>query len=171
MAPVSDQARTAAPQPIAVCRRYDDLRRAIVAFCADNGITRQELDARAALADGHSAKLLAPRTVRRAIRRFGNVSFGRVLEALGLEIVLQVRPDAAEAVAREKLSNRASDNASEQKTAPQDWRRNRGSAWGRRMAARRALSQTAEQRRASARKAAQARWGRRQSTTAPGTSK
>ena len=55
---------------LAVCRTYEELRDAIAAYCAQYTITRQELDHRAGLADGHSAKLLAPATVK----RFGSTS-------------------------------------------------------------------------------------------------
>jgi hypothetical protein len=141
----------------AVCRTYDDLRRAVAAICSEQGITRQQLDAEAGLADGHSAKLLSPRAMR-AVKRFGFVSLGRILDALELEIVLRRRADA---VSRDLPENHTHENTSEQKPAKQDWRRNRGSAWGKRMAAIRALSMTAEQRSASARKAIRARWNKR----------
>jgi hypothetical protein len=141
----------ALPRQIAVCRSFEELRNAIAAFCEQQRVTRRDLDRRAGLAEGHSGKLLSPR----ARKKFGSVSFRWVLAALDLEIVVQRRPDAA-ATAIEQ--NHADVNASERKPAPNDWRRNRGSAWGKRMAARRALTMTAEQRSASARKAAQARW-------------
>jgi hypothetical protein len=162
---VSGGAKTAAPRPLAVCRSYDDLRRAIAAFCADQGITRQDLDADAGLTDGHAGKLLAPRTLRRAIKRFGDVSFGRVLDALDLEIVLQVRADAAE---RTKPPSDALGDACSEQPHPQDWRRKRGTGWARRMAARRALLLPPKRRKEIARKAALARWQRRNAST-PGS--
>jgi hypothetical protein len=119
---------------VATCRTYHDLRRAIADHCARNGITREALDVAAGLADGHSAKLLAPRNARRfgqAIKRFGSVSLGRVLDALELEIVLRVRDDAQ---AADLQQDHAPDDARDVAPARQDWRRNRGSAWGRRMA-------------------------------------
>jgi len=161
---MSDQAKAVALRPLAVCHSYDDLRRAIVAFCADQGVTRQQLDLDAGLGDGHASKLLSPRTAQRALKRFGGSSFGRVLDALDLEIVLQLRADAE--VYGEQPNN-ACDDASatpdaaaqiDRQPHPVDWRRKRGPGWGRRMAARRALLLTPEQRSASARTAARARW-------------
>jgi hypothetical protein len=139
------------PRPIAICHNYNQLRAAIAAFCAGQRITRAQLDAGAGLADGHSSKLLGGG----AVRSFSRVTLGRVLDALELEIVLQVR---AEAVLRAELQKHADENACDGKPARQDWRRNRGRAWGKRMAARRALLLTRGQRSAIARKAAAARW-------------
>jgi len=140
-------------QPIAVCRSYAELQRAIREHCQRQGITRQRLDQRTGLADGHSAKLLGPA----ATKSLGRVSLGLILDALDLALVVQIRPDTP---ACTNPPTGAHENASDEKPARQDWRRNRGTAWGKRMAARRALRMTAEQRTASARHAAQARWQR-----------
>jgi hypothetical protein len=148
-----------AERQLAVIRTYDDLRCAIRAYCQHQNVTRQYLEHRAGLADGHSGKLLGPK----AVRGFGRKSLTWILEALGLELVLQQRRDAA---VSEMVPVHAAEDARADAPAPQDWRRNRGSAWGRRMAARRHLLMTAEQRRASARRAAQARW-QRQSSNIP----
>jgi hypothetical protein len=139
------------PQQIAVCRNYDQLRAALAAFCTRYGITRTMLDVDAGIADGHSGKLLGPA----AAKVFGRVSLGRVLDALELEIVVQIRADA---VLHAEQQKHADGHACENKPASRDWRRSRGRAWGKRMAARRALLLTSAQRRAIARRAAQARW-------------
>ena len=139
-----------AAQPIAIVRSYADLRRAVADWCDHIGMTRAGLDTEAALADGHSSKLLSAR----AIKKFGNVTLGRVLAATGTVLVLAQDGDAAPAYAGD-----ASEDASEQR---KHWRTNKGPAWGRRMAALRALKQSAAERSEIARKAAQARWQRRQ---------
>ena len=72
---------------IATCQTFEQLRDAIAAYCHQQQITRQALDRRAGLAEGHSAKLLSPTSVR----RFGATSLRWILAALDLEIVLQVR--------------------------------------------------------------------------------
>jgi hypothetical protein len=143
----SAQASAGTPQPIATVRTYDDLRRAVADWCRQIGMTREELDTEAGLTDGHSGKLLSAR----AVSKFGNVTLGRVLAACGLVIVVAIDPDAPPRPAH------ATNNGS----VTQHWRKTRGTAWGRRMAALRALKQTPAQRSASARKAALARWGGR----------
>jgi hypothetical protein len=136
---------------LATCQTLEQLRDAIAAYCEQHQITRQALDKRAGLADGHSGKLLAPTSVK----RFGSTSLRWMLAALDLEIVLQVRSKTDLSTAD------ACVDASERKPSPHDRRRKRGSGWGKRMAARRALALTQGQRSASARKAAQARWQRK----------
>lgn len=144
-------------RPIAVVRSYDDLRRALQMWCTHIGMTRVELDEQAGLADGHSGKLLAPR----AVKKFGNVSLGRVLAATGLVLVLATDVDA-------QPTGDACDDACDTggATQPHHWRSAKGRAWARRMAARRALKLTAGERSAIARKAAQARWQRQRSIEA-----
>lgn len=142
-------------QPIAVVRSYDDLRCAVADWCRQIGMTREELDTEAGLTDGHSGKLLSAR----AVSKFGNVTLGRVLAACGLVIVVAIDPDAPprpppEPHAREGGRSFGAKNGS----TTMHWRKTRGTAWGRRMAALRALKLTASQRTASARKAAEARW-------------
>jgi hypothetical protein len=144
--PESARAPIAAPLPIATVRTYDDLRRAVADWCRQIGMTREELDDEAGLTSGHSGKLLSAR----AVSKFGNVTLGRVLAACGLVIVVAIDPDAPPRPAH------ASGNANGSVT--QHWRKTRGTAWGRRMAALRALKQTSAQRSASARKAAETRW-------------
>jgi len=150
-------ANATAPQPIAVIRSYSALREAITAWCAATGMTRAELDTEAGLGDGHSGKLLSARE----IKKLGNVTLGRVLAATGTVLILAQDHEApAQAAARSHASSHASS------PPPKHWRTNKGRAWGRRMAARRALKLSAAERSASARKAAQARWHRPRSTPA-----
>lgn len=154
--PKSAPAPATEPRPIAVVRSYDDLRRALRTWCDHIGMTRADLDEQAGLADGHSGKLLAPR----AVRRFGNVSLGRVLAATGLMLVLAMDVDAQSSDACDDACDAAGVDQ------PNHWRSVKGRAWARRMAARRALKLTAEQRSEIARKAAQARWQRQRSIAA-----
>lgn len=141
-------------QPIAVARSYTDLRRAIAQWCSHIGMTRAELDVEAGLADGHAGKLLGPKPTK----RLGFVTLGRVMAAAGLVLIIAAEPDA-DVHASEQIATRR----------PKHWRRHKGSAWGRRMAARRILKQTAERRSEIARRAAAARWQRRElpQTAAP----
>ena len=69
-----------APRPIALLRSHDDLRLAVRQWCAENRVTRMELDARAGLADGHASKLLAIHPHK----KFGSKSMWRVLAAIGV---------------------------------------------------------------------------------------
>ena len=149
------------PHVVATVRNYDQLRVAISTWCQQQGITRAELDADAGLADGHSGKLLAPR----AVKKFGNATLHRVLAATGLVLLLATDAEAAAQITSiDSGQSNASDGASERAT---HWRSKKGNAWGRRMAARRALILSREERTASARKAAQARWASRKEPPPP----
>ena len=141
----STGAASVAPLPIGTARSYDDVRRIVAEHCASLGLSRAELDAEAGIADGNAAKALA----RRARKRMGWVTLGRILAATGLVLQVAIDPDA-----------QAAPQARSARTSRQHWRRQRGSAWGKRMAARRALALSAEQRSAIARRAAKARWSR-----------
>ena len=145
-----------APRPLAIVRSYHDLHEAVRAWSDEIGMTREQLDAEAGLANGHAGKLLSPR----AIRTFGNVSLGRVLAALGLVLVLTEDGEAVERIEQRMTAEKNARNDACDKIPPQHWRLAKGSAWGRRMAARRALKLTAEERSASARRAAKARWSK-----------
>lgn len=128
--------------PIAIVRSLDGLRHAIADWCEQIHMTRAQLDAEAGLADGHSSKLLA----RRARKRLGPVSLGRVLEAAGLLLILARDPDTPQ---------RASIAASTPR--PRGQQRGLGSARAKRMAALRALKLTGQRRTEIARHAAQVR--------------
>lgn len=145
-----------APKPIAIVHDLEEIAEAMHRWCAQHGITRRELDQRAGLADGHSGKLLG----RRRTARLGNTSLRWSLAALGLQLALQIDPSA-------DVPPDACVDACEQNPHPH-WRDARDSKWGRRLAAKRAQSLTDDQRRDIARRAARARWQRRQ--TPPTTS-
>jgi hypothetical protein len=140
--------------PIAAVRSYDDLRRVVADWCETIHMTRAELDVEAGLADGHAGKLLA----NRAQRKLSMVSLGRIMAAAGLVLIV-----ARDHEAPQRAGN-ASTHAST--TRQNHWRRNRGTAWGRRMAARRALKLTADQRSEIARHAANTRHQRRHAAPA-----
>jgi hypothetical protein len=148
----STGAASTAARPIGTARSYDDLRRIVAEHCASIGMTRAELDIEAGIAEGNAAKALA----RRARKRLGWVTLGRVMAAVGL--VLQVAIDPAA---------QALPSARSAREPRSHWRHQRGPAWGKRMAARRALKLTAEQRSDIARKAAQARWSRTKNKAPP----
>lgn len=133
---------------IAVCHGLEELRGALAVYC-QRRISRRELDRKACLGDGHASKLLAPT----GLRKFCG-SLRWVLLALELEIVLRPRAETAHC-------EQANGQAAIRLPAPNDWRRNPRSS-AKRAAAFRALSLTPEQRSAIARKAANARWQRRE---------
>ena len=140
------QADTGPTLALGVARSFDDVRRIVAEHCERIGMTRGELDAEAGLADGHAGKLLA----RRARKRLGPVSLGRVIAAAGLVLIVALDPDAPP---------RASTAAT--KPRPLHWRHRRDSAWGKRMAALRALKLSAPRRIEIGRMGAQARWQRK----------
>jgi hypothetical protein len=145
----------ATARPIAVARSYHDLQRAVIDWCDRIGLTRDELDAEAGIATGHAGKLLSSK----AVKKFGIVTLGRVMAAAGLVLIVAVDPESP--IGAEHASGDASDRQPNYQKR-HHWRRHRGSAWGRRMAALRTLKQTAGKRSEIARKAAQVRWRRRQ---------
>ena len=142
---MTDSGPDATPRPIGTARSYDDVRRIVAEHCASLGMSRTELDIEAGIADGNAAKALA----RRARKRLGWVTLGRVMAAVGLVLQVAIDPSA-----------QASPSARPAREPRSHWRHQRGPAWGKRMAARRALKLTAEQRSDIARNAALARWNR-----------
>jgi hypothetical protein len=149
----STGAASLTPRSIGTARSYDDVRRIVAEHCASIGMTRAELDAEAGIADGNAAKALA----RRARKRLGWVTLGRVMAAVGLVLQVAIDPDA-----------QAAPQACSTRAPRQHWRQKRGSAWGKRLAARRALKLSADRRSEIARNAAQARWNRPNEKTPTG---
>jgi Stress-induced bacterial acidophilic repeat motif len=154
------QAADVAPRPIALARSYSDVHRAIADHCERIAMTRAELDAEAGIADGNAAKALA----RRARKRLGWVTLGRVLAAAGLVLIVAIDPDAP---VRDVVASQSASRV--RYSRAKHWRNVKGSAWGRRMAALRALKLSPERRREIARKGGQARHQRRsqQSPSSP----
>ena len=130
---------------LGAARSYADMARIIADHCEHIGMSRATLDAEAFIGSGHSAKALA----KRARKRLGWVTTGRVWAATGT-MVYVARDPAAQIPA----SSGASRNGNGR---DQHWRNVKGSAWGRRMAALRALKLSAERRSEIARHAAQVR--------------
>jgi hypothetical protein len=74
------------PKPFyIVVRDYPGLRKALDARRRELGLTLLELDHRAGLQDGYSAKLLGPN----GSRHFGEMSFEVMLAALGMEVTIK----------------------------------------------------------------------------------
>jgi hypothetical protein len=124
---------------------FAEFSRIVADYCEQIGMSRATLDAEAFIGSGHAAKALA----KRARKKLGWVTWGRVLAAIGVKFYL-VRDPAAPIHA----SSVASRNGNGRE---QHWRNVKGSTWGRRMAALRALKLPAERRSEIARKAAQVR--------------
>jgi hypothetical protein len=141
------------PSILAVARSLDDVREAVRLRCAQLGITRNELDERAGLTEGHAGKLLS----LRGVKHLGRVSLGRVMAATDLVLIVAVDGEPVEQI-EQAIADRHIASISQANNKAPHWRSGKGSTWGRRMAARRALKLTAEQRSEIARKAAQARW-------------
>ncbi len=108
-------------------------------------MSRATLDAEAFIGSGHAAKALA----RRARKKLGWDNIGPRMEAVGV-LIYVVRDPAAQIPA----STVASRNGN---SRDHHWRNVKGPAWGRRMAAMRALKLPAERRSQIARHAAQVR--------------
>lgn len=137
--------------PLAVIRDYDGLHALLRTRSGELGLTRERMDERVGLAAGYSSKLLG----RKPKKRLGPLTFGPVLAAFGLALIV-VADDEALALIEQRL--RASDHAPDNKPCRYDWRGKKGKGWARRMNGLRRLKLTAEQRSASASRAARARW-------------
>jgi hypothetical protein len=151
-----------APRALAVVRTYDDLHAALRARSAEREMTRAELDRRAGFTDGHAGKILAPRKTK----RLGQTSWPLMLGALGLVLIIAEEGEAVERIEKTIAERRhASDDAS----APTPhWRNGKGRAWGRRLAALRAIKLPPKRRREIAKRAAAARWGAGTANGQPG---
>jgi hypothetical protein len=154
----SAHAVSSAPRSIGLARSYAELQRIVADYCEHTAMTRAELDAEAGIADGNSSKALA----RRARKRLGWVTLGRVLGAAGLALHVVIDPDTPQ-----RDLNASSSASRERYSHAIHWRNVKGPAWGRRLAAKRALKLTATERSAIARKAAQARWSRAKNKPPP----
>lgn len=145
----ADQEAKAAPNGAAnhlgVARSYADIARIIADYCEYIGMSRTTLDAEAFIGSGHAAKALA----RRARKRLGWTTLGRVMDALGL--VLIVARDPAAHILGSTIASR---NGS---SRDRHWRNVKGPAWGRRMSAMRNLKLPGSRRTEIARHAAQVR--------------
>jgi hypothetical protein len=145
---VDQEANAAAPidpaDVLGAGQSFADFSRIVADYCEQIGMSRATLDAEAFIGSGHAAKALA----RRARKKLGWVTWGRVLAALGLRFYL-VRDPAAKIPA----SSVASRNGN---SRDHHWRNVKGTAWGKRMAALRALKLPAERRSEIARIAAKA---------------
>lgn len=74
------------PRQLAVVRSLAELHAAVRARTEELGISRQVLDDLAGLQPGYSGKVLAPRPMR----LMGRMSFGAILGALGLALIVIV---------------------------------------------------------------------------------
>src|SRR5258706_4189407 len=70
---------------------YDDLVEGVRERCDEMGMTRNELDHQAGLADGHAGKLLC----HSQLKRFGIRSLGFVLGGIGCKLALIEDPEQA----------------------------------------------------------------------------
>jgi hypothetical protein len=126
-------------------RSFADFSRIVADYCEQIGMSRATLDAEAFIGSGHAAKALA----RRARKKLGWVTWGRVLEATGL--LFYVARDPAAKIPASSVASRNGNSRDHH------WRNVKGPAWGRRMAAMRNLKLPAERRTEIARYAAKVR--------------
>jgi hypothetical protein len=141
------------PRVLAEARTYDELHAALRNRADQLQVSRAQLDYLSGLQSGYCGKLLS----KTRIKNFGRQSLGPLLTVLGL--CLQVVEDPA-AMARigPRLTKR---NAASVRYANGRTRKKRpelDSAWGKRMAALRVLTQTPCERSRIARLAAVSRW-------------
>ena len=148
---------------IAVVQSYDELIRALRKRADELKITRETIDAVTGLQGGYSAKLLASVP----IRMLGRVSFGPILQCLGIILIVAEDPTQLERISRqfEKRSRPAAFYAGNAMLAKKRKRRpfaafRKSPEFARLMRARQVAKQTPEKRSAIARIAAQARWAR-----------
>jgi hypothetical protein len=85
MTPASRQEIKQTPFAERRCQNYAQLIEAFDARRRELGFSQLELDARAGWADGYAGKLIAMN------RNVGRLSFGLMVDALGLEIVVRSR--------------------------------------------------------------------------------
>jgi hypothetical protein len=79
---------------LAVVTDYASLVAALRARADHLNISRQMIDVLGNLAQGHSAKLLS----QRPVKGLGEISFGSVLFALGVQLVMMENPEAMAAI-------------------------------------------------------------------------
>lgn len=142
---------------VAECRTYGELIAALKARSHELKATHEIIDEATGLPGGYTSKLFAPVP----IKHVGHVSLGPLLTVLGVKIIVAVDEQA---VARIGLGSIRRKYARERMRAKR--RRVKSaflgnSEWGKLMQARWFLALRPEQRSASARKAAVARWRKR----------
>lgn len=76
--------------PLATIRTYEEFHAALRARADELGVSRETIDELGCLTDGHASKLLAPNP----IKIIGRVSFGPMLQALGLMLLIVEDPEA-----------------------------------------------------------------------------
>lgn len=144
---------------LAVIRSYNDFHQALRARAEVLKVSRPVLDEIAGLQHGYTSKLLSPVPTKHISR----MSFGALLGAMGLKLLLVV-DDEALARVQSRIDQSYSAYAGRGMPARKPeggrgfWRG--VSEWGRTMRARQLLSQSSFARSRLARKAARARWAR-----------
>jgi hypothetical protein len=92
---------------LGIVSRYSDLHRIMRARAVELAISREALDDLAGLHHGYSAKLLAPKP----IRKLGDLSLSCVLPALAIRLIAVADPEALERISS-RLVKRQAGNAS-----------------------------------------------------------
>jgi len=148
---------TDAPRPIATVRNYDEFKEALRARADELQMSRATIDA-FGLPAGHAGNLLAPVP----IKHIGPQSFGLLLTALGLKVVVVEDAEAFAIYAATAPKSKKQGDASgrmlprKRRKAKQKYAGNK--KWSQIMNARRSLILSEQRRKQIARKAAKKRW-------------
>lgn len=147
---------------IAFVRTYDDFLRALRARADELKVTRETIDDLSGIQSGYASKLLSIPP----IRVMGRVSFGAVLQCLGLAIVIIEDQAALDRISKRLVKRERAIVHSGRDDAGRKKRRRRhrfpkGPDHARLMRARQLANQEPAQRSAIARKAANCRWRNR----------
>lgn len=141
------------PRTLAIVREYDDLLAAVRARMDELELTFDLLDHRSGVQVGYSSKIISPRPSK----TFGPVSWGAIMGALRLKLILVDDPDAAGNRLKKLEKRRVAKNMPAMVSIP--WFFTPGD--GRRLADLRLSKIPANRRSGYARKAARARWRNR----------
>lgn len=143
---------------IAVVTSYADLHAALRARADELDRPRSVIDACAGFEDGYASKLLAPVP----IKGIGPQTLGPLLTVLGLKIVLVEDAEALGRFAKRARSRKRHDAGSPMLAGKKRKRRGHrfGSEFAKVQRAKQLLTQSAQQRSRTARKASRARWKR-----------
>lgn len=154
------------PRQIAVVRNYDEFKNALRARADELQLSRDTIDA-FGLPKGHAGHLLAPVP----IKHIGPQSFGVLLTALGLKVLVVEDAEAFAIYAADAPKSRnASGSMLPKKRRQNKHFRGNGVQWAQIMNARRALIVSEQKRTQIAKKAAKARWSKPRVIQIPGTS-
>jgi hypothetical protein len=151
---------TDSPRQLGECNDYDGLHRILRDRADELNVSRTTLDEAAGLTPGHASKLLAPRP----LKNLGATTLGLMLQVMGLKLVVVEDVEALERISAKLIPREVPANV-----LSLSWGRAKhllvSKRWvkknGRKGGEQRAKNLSARRRSAIARKAAKARWARK----------